>query len=66
MTLSQAQACGAAATNAGFDVNISKINGGTAWKVRVTASDLNIDISAAASLAVSQGVTGKISLVEFT
>jgi hypothetical protein len=66
MTLAQAQACGAAATNAAFDVNIFKINGGTAWKIRVTSSDLSINVADAAALAVSQGVAGKIALIEFT
>jgi len=65
MTLTQAKACGAAASTAGFDVSLTKINGDT-WKVRVTSSDLIINVADAAALAVSQGVTGKIALIEFT
>ena len=65
MTLAKAQACGAAASTAGFDVSLTKINGDT-WKVRVTSSDLAINVADAAALAISQGVTGKLSLIEFT
>ena len=65
MTLTQAKACGAAAVDAGYDVIITKVNS-IEWKVRVTSSDLTINVADAAALAISRGVTGKLSLIEFT
>lgn len=68
MTLVQAQACGAAASNAGFDVSLNK-NSDNSWKVIVKTksfNDLSINVADAAALAVSQGVSGKISLIEYT
>lgn len=57
--------------NAGYLVFASPINGDlNNWSVIAKSSNsptqFNVDVQAAASLATSQGVTGKISTIEYT
>lgn len=66
MTAAQAQACAAAIIGAGFDavVHLSAETG--AWTVRAQAPDFAITSAQIAALVASQGVTGRVALVEFS
>lgn len=66
VTLVKAQACMSAIAGAGFDVTAHFDSTLGGWVVRATSASLTIDSAQIASLVASQGVTGKVSLVEFT
>lgn len=64
MNKTQMQACVAAITNAGFNVDAHQRVDGE-WIVRATAKNLTIPVASAAALANAQGVSGKVGVVEF-
>lgn len=64
MTQGKAQACAAAIIGAGFDATIHR-NGDGSWTVRAQADSFAIDSSQIAALVASQGVTGRVAVVEF-
>lgn len=65
MILAKAQACAAAISGAGFDVQMRKDPVTGDWTVRASSATLNIAVAAADSLAISQGVNGNVALVEY-
>lgn len=64
MTLVKAQACASAIISAGFDAVVHRAADNT-WTVRAQADTFAIDSAQVSALVASQGVVGKVSLVEF-
>lgn len=65
MTLVKAQACASAIIGAGFDAEV-RHNADGSWVVRALSDGFVIDSSQIAALVSSQGVSGKVSVVEFS
>lgn len=69
MTLAKAQTIVSQIIASGFKVDAYPINGDTTnWAVRAQtfAGEFGVDVQTAANLATSQGVTGKITSIEYT
>lgn len=64
MTLAKAQACASAIIGAGFNAVVHR-NADETWTVRAQADTFAIDSAQVSALVASQGVSGKVALVEF-
>lgn len=64
MTLTQAKNVVSAIIDAGYDVTLHLSAGN--WTVRARASSLSIPVATANRLAISQGVIGLISEIEYS
>lgn len=67
MTAVKAQAVSSAIIGAGFDCTVHKLDPAIDnWTVRATSALLNINVTDAAGLAVSQSIVGSIALIEYS
>lgn len=66
MTATQAQACASAIIGAGFDVTVHLAADTVTWTVRAQAATFAITSAQIDALVSSQGVAGKVAVVEFS